>query len=77
MSLLLKGESCTQSLSFSLLLGYHEMNSFPLPCPSTMMFVPCHRPKNNGASRPWTETFETMKIKLSCFQLICSGISSQ
>jgi hypothetical protein len=42
-----------------LLSSYHEMNSFPPSCPSSMIFMPCINMAYR-ASLPWTETFETM-----------------
>jgi hypothetical protein len=47
--------------SFFLLPFYsHVLSSFPLPCPSAVLFLPCHKPKNNGASLPWNKASETV-----------------
>jgi hypothetical protein len=35
----------------------------------SMIFLPCHEPKSNGASQPWTETSETVSQNLSFLKL--------
>jgi hypothetical protein len=39
------------------------VSSFAPLCPSTMMFLPHHKPKNDGTSQPWTETSKTGQNK--------------
>lgn len=43
-------------LCFSVVLG----ESFPPPCPSVIMFMPCHSPKRDGTSQSWIEISETV-----------------
>lgn len=65
-----------QTLLCILLSGCHEMNSFPVPSPSAMMFLPCLKPKNSGAGQSWIEDFETVsQNKLSSFKLFFYSIS--
>lgn len=53
--------------------GCSELSRFP----PTMVFLPYHRPEKNGASWPWTETSEAVKINLSSLKSLCLGILSE
>jgi hypothetical protein len=54
-----------------LLLGCHEVSSFPPPCLFAMMYLLCHESKSNGSSQAWTETPETVSQNKSFLFLNC------
>jgi hypothetical protein len=75
-----KGIRTPISLSVSLILSPLSSLSLSLSVSpswlpsSTMMFLPCHRPKGNKAKQPSAETSEAMsQINLSSFSDVCLG----
>lgn len=71
-----KAISCHWSLlplsSLSCFSGFYEVRSFLPSCPSTGMFLFCHRPKREGTLQPWTENISQNMLFL--LQKFLSGI---